>query len=208
MSSQHRNTAAVWEHLAGRTDIADTLREVTGHHALQSTLHEGEHRYTDEASQSIVWIKTIFDLQRCYLSGISSSTSECPPNLTSCLLPPELLFSSILYLLNVKIRFYPSQTTPIPGDLTLQRLVLAQTVLSGLRLLLSRREAISSLQVKRLQSAIDTAWEGDNVDGVEHFIAKELFAAILELLDDSNHVDSHQTERAKARLPTYATNLV
>ncbi|KAH7393020.1 hypothetical protein BKA66DRAFT_457420 [Pyrenochaeta sp. MPI-SDFR-AT-0127] len=207
MSSQHRNLAAVWEHLAGRTDISDTLREITGHHALQSALHEDEHGHADDASQTIVWIKTIFDLQRCYLSGISSSTSGCPPNLTSCLLPPELLFSSILYLLEVKIRSFPSQTSEITSDLTLPRLVLAQTILSGVRLLLSRRENLSSRQIERLKSAIKKAWDGDNVDGVERFITKELFATILELLEDSSHVDSHQTERAKARLPTYATGL-
>ena len=208
MFLQHRNHAALWENLAGQSNISDTLREITGQHALQSAIQGHEQWHANGSIQHIIWIKTILDLQRCYLSGISQGVSECPPNVSACLLPLDLLFSSILYLLDVKARSFSYSNTISKGDMPLANLIVAQTIVSGLRLLLLRKEALSQRQRQQLQSAIHVSWRDEDVQGAERFITQEILVAMLDSLNDPNHVDPYQTERAKAQIPSYATGLV
>lgn len=208
MSVQHRNLADVWQHLQGRHDIAHVLREIIGQHSVDSTLQDDDSRNAEDSIKTVVWIKTILDLQRCYLSGNATGVSECPPYVLSCLLPSELLFSTILYLINVKTRLFPSQTTLKTREFTRPRHILAQTLLSGLRLLLLRKESLAAHDKRRLQTAINAAWQHDRLHGVERFVVSDLFAAILDSMDDTTHSDRYSQEWSNARLPTYAAGLV
>ncbi|PSN68422.1 hypothetical protein BS50DRAFT_491972 [Corynespora cassiicola Philippines] len=206
MSLQHKNLAEVWQHLQGRHDIANILREVIGQHSVENTLQD-EETCTEESVRTICWIKTILDLQRCYLSGISN-VSECPPYVLPCLLPSELIFSTILYLISVKTRLFSSQTTLMTKEFTRPRRILAQTILSGLRLLLIRKEQLSIREKRKLRLAINASWQNDRLHGVERFIVSDIFAAVLDMLnDDPSREDPYANERLNARLPTYASGL-
>ncbi|KAJ4347895.1 uncharacterized protein N0V89_009267 [Didymosphaeria variabile] len=205
MSLQHRNLAQVWEHLQGRHDIANLLREIVGQHSIAS--HDTESRSIEESIRTIGWIKIVFDAQRCYLSGIATGVAECPPYVLSCLLPPDLLFSTILYLINVKTSLFSSQTTLMTREFTRPRHILAQTILSGLRLLLLRKEGINANDKRRLQNAINQAWREDRLHGVERFIVAELFAEILNALNEPSRENPYAREWANAKLPTYAAGL-
>ncbi|KAF2199454.1 hypothetical protein GQ43DRAFT_464818 [Delitschia confertaspora ATCC 74209] len=206
MSSRHRTLSEVWVQLQNRHDIANILREILGQHAVDSTLQEDVSQNVQEATRSVIWIKTIFDLQRTYLSGIATGLSECPPYVLSYLLPSELLFSTILYLINIKSKLFSSQTTLLTKDFTRQRHILAQTTLSGLRLLLIRRETISTQDKWRLQAAINAAWQHDRLLGVEAFVVSQLFAPVLDSVNESR-VNAYIQEWSNARLPTYAAGL-
>jgi len=207
MFPQYQTLSEVWVHLQNRHDISTLLREVLGQHAVDSTLQDDATQNVRDATRSIIWIKTIFDLQRTYLSGIATGVSECPPHVLSYLLPTELLFSTILYLVNIKSRLFPSQTTLLTKEFTRSRHILAQTVFSGLRLLLLRRQPISTQDKSRLQAAINAAWQKDRLVGVEHFVVSGLFASILDALNESR-VNPYGQEWSNARLPTYDAGLV
>jgi hypothetical protein len=203
MSQQHINLAQVWQHLQGRHDVSNILREIIGELALQ---YEEIHDFV----RKIIWIKTIFDLQRTYLSGNVAGLAECPPYVLSCVLPSELLLSTILYLVNAKERLFSSQTTLMTREFTRPRHILSQTLLSGLRLLLLRKEDIAARDKRRLQSAINAAWQHDRLHGVEKFVVSELFAGTLDMLSEitSEIEDPYAQERACARLPTWHAGLV
>lgn len=208
MSFQHRNLAEVWQHLEGRHDLANILREIIGQHSVETTLQEDVTRSTGESVRTVIWIKTIFDLQRCYFSGNATGVAECPPYVLSCLLPPELLFSSILYLINIKTRLFSSHTTLMTREFTRPRHILAQTILSGLRLLLLRKESLATNDKRRLQNAINMAWQDDRLLGVERFIVSDLFAGILDSINDTSRENPYHLEWTNAKLPTYAAGLV
>ncbi|KAF2796433.1 hypothetical protein K505DRAFT_359320 [Melanomma pulvis-pyrius CBS 109.77] len=207
MSLRHKSLAEVWQHLQGRHDIASVLREIIGQHSIESTLLEDESRKTEESIRTVIWIKTIFDLQRCYLGGNATGVSDCPPYVLSCLLPSELLFSTIIYLINVKQRLFSSQTTLMTREFTRPRHILAQTLLSGLRLLLLRKEKITPQEARRLQTAINTSWKDDRLHGVERFVVSGLFAAVLDAVNETARDNPYRTEWTNARLPTYAAGL-
>ncbi|KAJ4289755.1 hypothetical protein N0V90_011085 [Kalmusia sp. IMI 367209] len=207
MSSQHRHLAQVWEHLQGRHDVANLVREIVGQHAVDASLQENGSWNIEESIRTIGWIKIVFDSQRCYLSGIATGVADCPPYVLSCLLPPDLLFSTILYLINIKTKLFPSQTTLMTREFTRPRHILAQTILSGLRLLLLRKENLSTNDKRRLQNAINSAWRDDRLLGVERFIVTELFAEILNALNEPSRENPYQREWSNAKLPTYAAGL-
>ncbi|KAF1997213.1 hypothetical protein P154DRAFT_296300 [Amniculicola lignicola CBS 123094] len=207
MSFQHKNLAEVWQQLQGRHDIANILREIIGQHSVDSTSQEDGSRNTEDSIRTIIWIKAIFDLQRCYLSGSTTSVAECPPYVLSCLLPSELLFSSVIYLVHVKQRLFSSQTTLLTREFTRPRHILSQTLLSGLRLLLLRKEKLAPHNERRLQTAINSAWQHDRLHGIERFVVSDLFAGCLDSLNETTRDDPYATERSNARLPTYAEGL-
>jgi hypothetical protein len=208
MSLRHRSLAQVWQHLEGRHDVANIVREIIGQHSVESTLQEDVSKSTEESVRTIIWLKTIFDLQRCYLSGIAAGVAECPPYVASNLLPSELLFSTILYLINVKTRLFSSQTTLMTREFTRPRHILAQTILSGLRLLLLRKDSLAANNKRRLQNAINSAWRDDRLHGVERFIVSDLFAEILNSLSETPSENPYRREWTNANLPTYAAGLV
>jgi hypothetical protein len=206
MSNRHRLLAEVWRHLQGRNDVASILREIIG--TFEFTLLEDETRRTEKSVQTVIWIKTIFDLQRCYLSGNATGVHDCPPYILSYLLPSKLLFSTIIYLTNVKTRLFSSQTTLQTREFIRARHILVQTLLSGLRLLLLRKEKITLQEAKRLQDAINFSWKDDRLHGVERFMVSNLFAAVLDSVNETTRDNPYTVEWLNARLPSYAAGLV
>ncbi|KAF2463644.1 uncharacterized protein BDR25DRAFT_319849 [Lindgomyces ingoldianus] len=87
------------------------------------------------------------------------------------------------------------------------RHILAQTLLSGLRLLLLRKENIAAHDKRRLQVSINTAWQHDRLHGVDRFVVSDLFAAILDSVNEISRENPYIQEWANARLPTYAAGL-
>lgn len=208
MYSQHKQLARVWALLQGRRDNACVLREIIGQHAIESLGNEVESQSVDQAIRTTIWIKTIFDLQRALLSGTSTGVAECPPYLRTCLLPSELLLSSILYLVDIKTRVFSTQIAVVTEEFGHPRLILAQAVLSGLRLLLLRRENITAVRKRRLRRSINAAWQGDQLQGMEQFIVSKLFTEILDIVNDTSTDNPYQQELIRARLPSYASGLV
>lgn len=207
MSSQHRNLAAVWKRLLGRYDISATICEITGQNLLLNLLRNDE-QHSQELLGTTIWIKTIFDLERCYLSGTTTGVSECSPNVSPCLLPQELLLSSILYLIDTKTRLFPAQDQLIDEELVQSRLILAQAVLSGLRLLILRKQCLPEHHLRRLQVAIENAWKYDRVEGVERLVTQQIFPLIFRSLHDPEYPDQYRKERSTVQLPSYSAGLV
>lgn len=215
MSWQHRKLAEIWASLEGRHDIASILREIIGQHSIETALHEDESSHPDSLVHSVIWIKAIYDLQRCYLSGLSNGVAECPPYILHYLLPPELLLSSILYLVNVKRRLFSSEITVLTKEFTRPRSLLAQCILSGLRLILLRKDVFALCDKRRLQRAVNVAWQHDRLYGVERFIVSDLFAQALDAVSTEitgttrdSRENSYMTEWQSARLPKFAAGLV
>ncbi|KAF2744534.1 hypothetical protein M011DRAFT_528351 [Sporormia fimetaria CBS 119925] len=210
--SLHVRLSEAWTHLQGRHDIAGILREIIGQHSIDSAFSDDDNIDSASSIQAVIWIKTIFDLQRCYLSGVSNGVADLPPYVVSYLLPLELLLSSILYLVHVKTRLFPSGTTLITKEFTRPRQILAQTILSGLRLLLLRKEGVAAQDKRRLQKVINQAWQNDRLQAVERFIVSDLFAQILDsiIVQEAarDRVDSaYLNEWRQARLPTFGSGL-
>lgn len=208
MFSQHLNLAQVWDHLQGRHDVASLVREIIGQHSLDTSLQERDPHTIQERSRAIGWIKIIFDSQRCYLNGLSTGVASCPPYVLPCLLSPALVLSTVMYLIHVKTELFSSRTTLMTRDFTRPRYILAQTILSGFRLLLLHKEPLATHDLRRLQEAITQAWRDDRLFGAERFIVSDLFAEILNALKEPMRENPYQRERANAKLPTYAAGLV
>lgn len=208
MSFQHRILAEVWQHLEGRNDIANIVREIIGQQSVDSALQDDNWKLVEETTRTIIWLKAIFDLQRCYLTGLATGIAECPPFVLSCLLPHDLLFSAILYLIDVKNRSFSSQTTLMTREFTRPRHILTQTVLSGLRLLLLRKESLTLAEKRRLQNAINSAWRDDRLFGVERFVVSDIFAGVLDTMNEAHRENPYHREWENSNLPTYAAGLV
>jgi hypothetical protein len=202
--SQHSNLATVWEHLLGRTDLPEVLREIIGQHALQFTFIEHKAHPYHKTYETIIWIRIIFDLQRCYLNGHTTGAAEIPSHMSAHLLPPDLLLSSVLYLISAKSRLTSSEDAP----LTYEPIILAQAIMSGLRLLLWQKQCISPREKWLLQTAIAEAWKDDHMREVESCIVQQVFPALLEVIQDTDHIDAYRMERENTGLPTYASGLV
>jgi hypothetical protein len=202
--SQHSNLATVWEHLLGRNDLPEVLREIIGQHALQCTYTEHRAHPYHKAHEAIVWIKIIFDLQRCYLSGHTTGAAKIPSHMSAYLLPSDLLLSSVLYLISAKSRLTSSEDTLM----THEPIILAQTIMSGLRLLLWQKQCISPREKWLLQTAIADAWKDNRMREVESCIVQQVFPALLNVMQDLDHVDAYRTERENTELPTYVSGLV
>lgn len=194
--------AEVWEGLQNRNDISSVLREIIGQHTLD-LLHLKV--TTFDSFRPILWIKALFDLQRTYLQA-TAGAQDCP---VPGLLPTELIFSSLMYLLHVKTKLFPAVATP-DQDWAVQRLLLAHTLLSGVRLLLLRNEFIEPAEVKRLERALEAVWHEKNLPETEHFIISELLPEALDM--DAPSEDQagrdYATSLRQVGVPSFADGLV
>ena len=205
----------VFERLHSRHDIADVLRDIIAKHALDSSLlqlQENSASNTESSICVIVWIKVIFDLQRTYLQACTG-VNECPPYLLPCLIPSELVFSTIMYLIQVKLRLFPNQTNIITREFAKQRYFIAQTLLSGLRLLLLRNEGLHPQKKSLLQSTISAAWQQERFYEAEQFVVSEVFSEVLDLIRPIECPNEHfrplePASWSKANLPTFSAGLV
>ncbi|KAF2660137.1 hypothetical protein K491DRAFT_688460 [Lophiostoma macrostomum CBS 122681] len=206
MYSQHKQLAKVWTSLQRRHDIASILHEIIGQHVVVSLDRDGSQN-VDDSIRIIIWIKTVLDLQRGLLSGTSRGVTECPSYVLPCILPSELLLSTVFYLVDTKTRAFPRGSILISRNFRRLSLLLAQTLLSGLRLVSLKKVNLDIHDTSRLRVAINAAWQYDRLDGVEQFIVSRLFAEILDSLNAATTEDPYQQELVQARIPTYASGL-
>jgi hypothetical protein len=146
-----------------------------------------------EAFRPILWIKTIFDLQRTYLQAIGGA-QDCS---VTGLLTTELVFSSLMYLVHVKSKLFPAAHSAEQSS-TVQRLLLVYTLLSGIRLLLLRNDHIPLEKLKQLERSLEAVWQQHkDLPDKEHFI-------IFELLPEALDTESPNENQAG---PDYAAHL-
>ncbi|PWY92669.1 hypothetical protein BO70DRAFT_384138 [Aspergillus heteromorphus CBS 117.55] len=203
----HPLVAAVWEQL-GRRDLANILREIIGGHALDIALFQQDAQASVEPlTRAVFWIKTIFDAQRTYLQGVGSAR-DCHPYFSPYLLPSETVFSALMYLLKVKVELFPcSKSTD--GDLIRYRLLIAHTVLAGIRVLLLRGEPISTDQKFKLERALRAAWRNPDLSNVERFLISDLLPKAIARIGSSDLSTSQAflLDCAKPYIPPFATGL-
>lgn len=199
----HQHLAAVWSALQLRPDIDHILRELIGRHALDVTLcgTDGQ-RLRTVSFQYVVSLKAIFDLQRTYLQSSNPKFES-----RSALLQHDLLFLAIMHLLGIKAESF-SHRRDLP-DHRKYCSFLAQVLLSGLRILLLRRQCLSPEEHRMLLNRFDEVWKDEQLDSVDHFIIKWLCRQIIQELPN-DLVDSMYAQPAcgMVELPDFFDKLV
>lgn len=207
----HQLVAAVWDLLEGRHDVANILREVVGQHVTDLAmlqLQEDLIAHIEPLMRIVAWIKTIFDLQRSYLQA-TTGADELHPYLAACLIPSDLVFSTLMYLIQVKSRLFPSGTMTI-REFSKHRYFIAQTLLSGLRLLLLRNECLSAEKKHNMERAINSVWQHPRLSPVEQFVVSELIPEAIDALRSSEPPGSHYAspDQHSSSIPTFTAGLV
>ncbi|KAF7588559.1 hypothetical protein BBP40_005514 [Aspergillus hancockii] len=187
----HPLVAAVWEQLR-RRDITNILREIIGEHATEIATFQAEDASdakTEHLLRSVFWIKAIFDLQRAYLQGLTSfdDGNQCSP---PYLLPAEVVFSTLMYLVQVKPKLFPWDK-PASPELVRYRQSLALALLAGARLLLLRGESIQFEMKFNLERAIRSAWQDPELPSAERFLVNNLLSKVIESIDSSDSMKGH-----------------
>ncbi|EHA21878.1 hypothetical protein ASPNIDRAFT_41197 [Aspergillus niger ATCC 1015] len=203
----HPLVAAVWEQL-GRRDLAHILREIIGEHALDIALYQQDAKASVEPlTRSVFWIKTIFDAQRTYLQGLSH-VRDCHPYFLPYLLPTETIFSALMYLVKVKVELFPSHKTT-DGDFIRYRLLIAHTLLTGIRVLLLRGEAIDTDRKFQFERAMRAAWRNPDLSNVERFLISDFLPKALTSIGspDLSTSQAFLLDCGKPYLPPFATGL-
>ncbi|PKY08068.1 hypothetical protein P168DRAFT_323258 [Aspergillus campestris IBT 28561] len=171
----HPLVAAVWEQL-GRRDLANILREIIGQHAVDIAVLQAQ---DDQASKiepltrSVFWIKTIFDAQRTRLQELVTTHDVPTSNHSPYLLPSDAIFSTLMYLVQVKSKLFPCNKPVAPG-LMCYRHFIAHTLLAGIRLLVLRGDDISAEDKFNLERAMAAAWQHPDLTSAELFLINDL----------------------------------
>ncbi|OOF96725.1 hypothetical protein ASPCADRAFT_206900 [Aspergillus carbonarius ITEM 5010] len=203
----HPLVAAVWEQL-GRRDLANILREIIGEHALDIALYQQDAQAPVEPLiRSVFWIKTIFDAQRTYLQGLSS-VHDCHPYFLPYLLPSESVFSALMYLVKIKLELFPCPKST-DGDLIRYRLLIAHTLLVGIRVLLLRGETIDTDRKYKLERAMRAAWRNPDLSNVERFLITDFLPKAIARIgsSDLSATQAFLLDSGKPYLPPFATGL-
>lgn len=209
-SMSHQVLAAVWDQL-GRRDVSNVLREIIGQHASELALLQLEEDRIASISplmRAVTWIKAIFDLQRTYLQG-TQDQDGWDPYLTPYLLPSNLIYSTLLYLVNVKTRLFPHPSTAI-REFSKHRFYIAQTLLSGVRVILLRQDRLSAEKKYNFERALGAAWQHGRLTEVEAYLVYELLPEALDQIPSSDSADEHVLipEAISAHIPSFMSGLV
>ena len=199
----HEDIAAVWTVLSGRLDIDNVLRELIGTHFLNVSLARRDNSKLREAYIfHVVALRVIFDLQRTYLQSTLRSTES-----TSSALPPELLFSAVLHLLDVIVAGTIS-CSDLSNEGPYNRLT-AHTTLAGLRTLLLQKKSLSAREYDLLNSRFEEIYERGHWHGTAHTLMLRLCRQAIQKLASSS-LDGRYTEPAccTASLPDFFSGLV
>ncbi|KAE8386386.1 hypothetical protein BDV23DRAFT_163264 [Aspergillus alliaceus] len=187
----HPLVAAVWEQLR-RRDITNILREIIGEHATDVAIFQAEDSpdaKVEPLMHPVFWIKAIFDLQRTYLQGLTNFDDghPCSP---LYLLPSEVIFTTLMYLVQVKPKLFPCNK-PVNPELVKYRHVLTLTLLAGARLLLLRGESVRHEMKFNLERAIRTAWQDSELPSAERFMVSNLLPKMIESMESSDLSKGH-----------------
>ncbi|KAE8350718.1 hypothetical protein BDV28DRAFT_138608 [Aspergillus coremiiformis] len=182
----HPLVAAVWEQLR-RRDITNILREIIGEHATEVAIFQAEQSSDariEHLMHAVFWIKAIFDLHRACLQGLTNFDGG------SYLLPPEMIFSTLMYLVQVKPKLFPCDK-PTNPELVKYRHVLALVLLAGARLLPLRGESISHDLKFNLERAIRAAWQDSELPRAERFMVSVLLPQVIGSIGSSDSATGH-----------------
>ncbi len=199
----HEDVAAVWSVLSGRQDIDNILREIIGAHFLNVSIARRDGLKLREAYVShVVALRVIFDLQRTYLQSSPRSTES-----TSSALPPELLFSAMLHLLDVVVMGCIT-CSDLSSEGLYNRLT-SHTVLAGLRTLLLRQKSLTSLEYDTLNSRFEEIYDRGHWHGAKYTLMLRLCRKAIQKLAGSA-LEGRYAEPAccTASLPDFFAGLV
>jgi hypothetical protein len=203
----HRMIAAIWERLQNRTDAPNILQEIIGQHALELLDHsEYSVPAITNALQPVLWIKIIFDLQRAYLQATAGVIDCIVPGLLSS----ELIYSTLMYLLHIKPKLFPDRGPKLAPKWIAEHMIMAHTLLSGIRLLLLRKEPIATERLRRLEETLAAVWSGQSHSPECEFIVHGLFPEALDTESPTeNQAGSDYAAVLRAvGIPTFVEGLV
>ncbi|KAI9376270.1 hypothetical protein BJX61DRAFT_552594 [Aspergillus egyptiacus] len=205
----HPLVAAVWEQL-GRRDLENILHEIIGEHAASLAVSGGQYGQTSEMeslTQSVLWIQTLFNMQRTYLQGLATMR-DCHPYFVPYLISSEVIYSSLMYLVKVKTELFPC-TKPTPPEFMRYRHLITQTLLVGIRLLILRGDDIDSEMKFRLERAMRSAWEHPDLSISESFLISDLLPRAITSIGSLDLFRTQQSllRASKAYLPLFASGI-
>jgi hypothetical protein len=176
----HQDLAAIWSTLQGRLDIEHIVQELIGHYYLNASRYRSDRgRLRASAFQHIVALRAIFDLQRTYLQSSEPSFQS-----KTSILQPEILFSTIMHLLEVKASVFC--TDDGLADHAEYLGFIGQTQLSGLRALLLQNKHISQNEYEAFLLRFEEVWGCETLCDADHFSIHFFCRRILvELSDES-----------------------
>ncbi|KAL2835056.1 hypothetical protein BDW59DRAFT_168359 [Aspergillus cavernicola] len=205
----HPLVAAVWEQL-GRRDLENILHEIIGEHTASLAVCGGQYSHASDLealTRSVLWIQTLFNVQRTYLQGLATMR-DCHPYFVPYLISSEITYSTLMYLTKVKMELFPC-AKPTPPELMRYRHLMANTLLVGIRLLILRGENVNSEMKFRLERAMRSAWEHPDLSNSERFLINDLLPKAITSIGSSDLFRRQQSllKASKAHLPLFTSGI-
>ncbi|KAL4755549.1 hypothetical protein BDW72DRAFT_164041 [Aspergillus terricola var. indicus] len=209
----HPLAAAVWEQLS-RRDLENIIHEIIGEHAASlatslalSAGHHGHDPDMEYLTQSVLWIQTLFNMQRTYLQGLATS-QDCHPYFAPYLVSSEVIFSTLIYLTKVKIDLFPC-AKPTASESLRYRQLIGHTFLVGIRLLVLRGEPMNSETKFRLERAMRSAWEHPDLSKSESFLINDLLPKAIASIGSTDlfHAQQSLLRSSKAYIPVFSSGI-
>lgn len=188
----HQNLASVWSTLHCRADIDNIVQELIGRYVLDVS-EQTEDRALSRATafSHVVALRTIFDLQRTYLQSPDPSFES-----RTSLLNPDILFSTIKHLLNVKASLFCVHDSLPDHDAYCS--FIGQTLVSGIRVLHMQNKRLSISEHEAVMNKFELAWSKETLRGVDHFSINQFCHRMLGEL--SNIVPNSRLSSSTAGL--------
>jgi hypothetical protein len=177
----HKDIAAVWSTLQCRADIDNILLELIGRYALEASPDRALSRAT--AFSHVVALRTIFDLQRTYLQSPDLSFES-----RTSLLNPDILFSAIKHLLEVKVLAFCAHDGLPDHDAHCS--FVGQALVSGIRALHLQNRRLSLSEYEAVIRKFELAWSIETLRAVDHFSVNHFCRRMLAEL--SNNEQNHR----------------
>ncbi|KAL4948281.1 hypothetical protein BDW69DRAFT_176805 [Aspergillus filifer] len=205
----HPLVAAVWEQL-GRRDLENILHEIVGEHAASLAVSAGHHDHAldmESLTQAVIWIQTIFNVQRTYLQGLANS-QDCHPYFAPYLISSNIIYSTLMYLTKVKTDLFPC-SKPTATEFLRYRQTVGHTLLIGIRLLILRGEAMNSETKFKLERAMRSAWEHPDLSMSESFLINELLPKAISSIGSQDLFQGQQKllKVSKAYIPVFSSGV-
>ncbi|KAL4926912.1 uncharacterized protein BDV17DRAFT_138167 [Aspergillus undulatus] len=205
----HPLVAAVWEQLY-RRDLKNILHEIIGEHAASLAVfagHGGRAPDMESLTQSVLWIQTLFNVQRTYLQGLANSR-DCHPYFAPYLISSDTIYSTLMYLTKVKTDLFPC-SKPTAIEFLRYRQLMGHTLLVGIRLLLLRGEAMNSEAKFRLERAMRSAWEHPDLSMAESFLINDLLPKAITSIGSPDVFQAQQKllKASKTFIPVFSSGV-
>ncbi|KAL2865848.1 uncharacterized protein BJX67DRAFT_357522 [Aspergillus lucknowensis] len=205
----HPLVAAVWEQL-GRRDLENILHEIIGEHTATIAVCGGQHGSASDMeslTRSVLWIQSLFNMQRMYLQGLETMR-DCHPYFVPYLLSSEIVYSTLVYMTKVKMDLFPC-AKPTPAELLRYRYLMAHTFLVGIRLLILRGEPLSPESKFRLERAMRSAWEHPDLSNSERFLINDLLPKAIASIGSADLFRAQQSllKSSKSYLAVFTSGI-